>query len=41
MLGDEAPEIDRKLYQRIRRQHQFVESRLKGLKDEQRPTVLT
>ena len=40
VLGDEAPEIAENYIKELEGNIQFVESRLKGLKDEQRPTVL-
>ena len=40
VLGDKAPEIAENYIKELEGNIQFVESRLKGLKDEQRPTVL-
>ena len=40
VLGDKAPEIAENYIKELEGNIQFVESRLKGIKDEQRPTVL-
>ena len=40
VLGDKAPEIAENYIKELEGNIQFVENRLKGLKDEQRPTVL-
>ena len=40
VLGDKAPEIAESYIKELEGNIQFVENRLKGLKDEQRPTVL-
>ena len=40
VLGDKAPEIAESYIKELEGNIQFVESRLKGLKDEERPTVL-
>ena len=40
VLGDKAPEIAESYIKELEDNIQFVENRLKGLKDEQRPTVL-
>ncbi|WP_049380847.1 ABC transporter substrate-binding protein [Haemophilus influenzae] len=40
VLGDKAPEIAENYIKELENNIQFVEARLKGFKDEQRPTVL-
>ncbi len=41
VLGDKAPEIAENYIKELEGNIQFVESRLKGLKDEQRPNGVT